>query len=216
MLSSISHVQGVWAWRKWRRVTHQTVKYHLRLWEPANDFGDASSLRHRFLALSPLLVGIGSKNINSLFFFFFSQVNFPSVKSSCHSLYCISILHEAHSLSTKGLYTVGKVPLISIHQDTKEPYRLFLWKFFLSFLAEMALPQRRSLVPTLHTWTSPLPCRRSCHDTWHVSWLQSTSQSIYLAITWWISDSAPTWLTRGHLCFTHSCTPMPLPGLNTS
>ena len=134
MLSSISHVQGVWAWRKWRRVTHQTVKYHLRLWEPANDFGDASSLRHRFLALSPLLVGIGSKNINSLFFFF-PQVNFPSVKSSCHSLYCISILHEAHSLSTKGLHTVGKVPLISIHQDTKEPYRLFLWKFFLSFLA---------------------------------------------------------------------------------
>ena len=80
MLSSVSHVQGVWAWRKWRRVTHQTVKYHLRLWEPANDFGDASSLRHRFLALSPLLVGIGSKNINSLFFF--PQVNFPPVKSS--------------------------------------------------------------------------------------------------------------------------------------
>lgn len=132
MLSSVSHVQGVWAWRKWRRVTHQTVKYHLRLWEPANDFGDASSLRHRFLALSPLLVGIGSKNINSLFFF--PKSTFLQW-SHHHSLYCIFILHEAHSLSTKGLHRVGKVPLISIHQDTKEPHRLFLWKFFLSFLA---------------------------------------------------------------------------------
>lgn len=135
MLSSISHVQGVWAWKKWCRITHQTVKYHLRLWEPANDFGDTSSLRHRCLTLSRLLVEVGgSENINSLFFF--PQVNIPLVKSSCHSLYCISILHEAHSLSTKGLHRVDKVPLISIHPRYKGTPQLIPVKV-LSFLSNL-------------------------------------------------------------------------------
>lgn len=96
--------------KKWCTGTHQTVKYHLRLWAPGNGFGDSCSLRHIFLSPSPALVGIDApKYTDSLF----CESTF--LQWMHHFTHVISILHKAHSLPTKGQCRVAKFTLTSVH-----------------------------------------------------------------------------------------------------